>query len=117
MSRRDGNVVATVYLYRPTTADDDWTNGALREAASTIPGVTVSVDAGGALAEHFGSHTSGDVLVYDTSGHLRFHGGITSGRGHEGDNRGETAVASVLCGDSNGIPDSPVFGCALRGDQ
>ena len=32
------------------------------------------------------------------SGKLTFQGGITAGRGHQGDNAGETAVVSLLRG-------------------
>jgi hypothetical protein len=36
--------------------------------------------------------TSGETVVYDAAGKLRFHGGITGARGHIGDNAGCSAI-------------------------
>ena len=40
--------------------------------------------------------TSGQTLLYDTKGHLVFSGGITGGRGHEGDNTGRESIEKYL---------------------
>ena len=45
-----------------------------------------------------GATTSGHVLLYDAGGVLRFAGGITDGRGHEGDNAGLDAALALLRG-------------------
>jgi hypothetical protein len=114
LSRCDDDVETTVYLYRPRDAQADWTHGRLRETLAEIPRVRLIDDLDGAEAERFGATTSGDVVLYDPEGILKFHGGITAGRGHEGDNRGKSAVEAIVRADENSLDRSPVFGCALH---
>jgi hypothetical protein len=76
--------------------------------------VQVRVDPDGAEADRFGSKTSGEVLLYDAYGGLRFQGGITPARGHEGDNLGKSTVASIVRGEPTDVGHSPVFGCVIR---
>jgi hypothetical protein len=108
------DVDATVYFYRPAREADDWAVGRLWLAAAAIPGVQVRVDPDGTEAAQFGSTTSGDVLLYDAFGGLRFQGGITPSRGHEGDNLGKSTVTSIVRGELTHVGQSPVFGCAIR---
>jgi hypothetical protein len=117
MSRLEGRVDAVVYLFRPETQSDDWTDGPIRDAVSSIPGVRVVVDPEGRIAKSFGANTSGDVLVYDAEGKLRFHGGITPARGHEGDSLGKSAVLAAVLGEPAPTDATPVFGCTLRPRQ
>ena len=50
----------------------------------------------GAEANLFGAATSGQTMVYDPGGRLRFSGGITAARGHYGDNVGVSAIARLI---------------------
>ena len=59
----------------------------------TCRGWRCVLDPGGAEARRFGVATSGHVLLYDTRGDLIFSGGITPGRGEQGDNAGPGGVA------------------------
>jgi hypothetical protein len=129
-----------VVFVRPAGAAPGWERTETWEAASRLPGVTVLADADAKIARRFDAKTSGQVFLYDGAGRLRFCGGITGGRGHEGDNAGRDAVTAALVrgtgrteqtgtdGDGNekaggsGGADSdppvvaqrtPVFGCAL----
>ena len=43
----------------------------------------------------FGVATSGQVLLYDPNGELRYSGGITRSRGHPGANAGRAAIESL----------------------
>lgn len=61
----------------------------------------------------FGVHTSGEVLFYAADGGLRFAGGITASRGHEGANDGAARLRSVLDGRTPERPIFDVFGCSL----
>jgi len=81
-------------------------------AAASLPGVEV-VRAPPAEADRFGVLTSGHALVFAADGRLLFSGGITSSRGHEGDNVGLERIAAILSGGTPDRRDSPVFGCAL----
>ena len=75
--------------------------------------MTVIRDEGGAEALRFRAAASGLVLLYDGQGRLRFAGGITSSRGHEGDSFGRRRILAVLAGASADREDAPVFGCAF----
>jgi hypothetical protein len=80
-------------------------------AAAAIPGVQVRRD-DGTEARRFGARVSGQVFAYDASGALRFSGGLTGSRGHEGDNAGRAAIEAMLAGRPHAAT-SYVFGCLL----
>lgn len=115
MARADGRISAFVLFAKPAEMSDDWVKGDLWTKAVAIPGVTVLQDDGGLESTRFGALTSGQTLLYDASGRLRFSGGITKARGHHGDNDGLAAVTALATGASAGRAESPVFGCALFG--
>lgn len=115
MARVRGQMRAHVVLLRSEdgSLDDEHT---LEEAAAAIPGVTVHDDPGGVETDRFGARTSGQTLLYGPDGRLRFAGGITAARGHEGDSYGADAVvAAVQERKSDGSVTAPVFGCSLGG--
>jgi hypothetical protein len=116
MSRCAAHLDATVYFVRPESQSADWENGTLRKLASEIPRVKLESDIGGSVAAQFRANTSGEVFVYDCRGKLHFHGGITSARGHEGDNLGESAVIDIAMGGESNVERSPVFGCPFRAE-
>ena len=95
----------------PPQVDDAWVRSGLWETASRIPGVRLTRD-DGREARRFGARVSGQVLVYDGAGQLQFSGGITSSRGHEGDNAGRDAITALLAGRPHAAS-SFVFGCLL----
>lgn len=103
----------TVLLACPPGADAGWGDTDLARAAAAIPGVRVVRDVDEAEAARFGVATSGQVLLYDVDGALRFAGGITAGRGHAGDNANRSSLEAVLAGQVPGA-DAPVFGCELE---
>jgi hypothetical protein len=120
MAHDSAQVSASVLFYRPPAESPEWTKTDLWETAKSIPGVRVLEDPGGTVAQSFGVYTSGQTLFYDSSGRLKFKGGITAFRGHSGDNAGRTAITALLHRDA--LPaavfpiTSPVFGCSLRGE-
>ena len=82
--------------------------------ASRLPYTTITLDRDGVEAKHFGSFASGQVGLFTPEGTLLFQGGITSARGHEGDNLGATTiVTSVLSHATKDVSKTPVFGCDL----
>jgi hypothetical protein len=78
-----------------------------------MPDVKVVDDPDSEMARRFGAGVSGQVLLYDASGHLAFNGGITASRGHFGDNDGLDAVLAILRDQTPYRRTSPVFGCSL----
>jgi hypothetical protein len=92
--------------------------------ARALPGVRVAFDHRGLEAERFGAQTSGHTVLYAADGQLRYAGGLTNSRGHEGPSLGQTYLASALAGAGGPAqgpaPDptiatgtAPVFGCGL----
>src|SRR6267142_5146434 len=96
MAKARGRVQATVIFVKPTDLPPHWEKTDLWKRAANIPGVTVSTDDGGVEAHRFSSYTSGQVMLYDEPGQLLFNGGITSARGHSGNNAGRNTVLSLL---------------------
>jgi hypothetical protein len=113
MTQAQGRVTAYVLFVKPPLFSDGWEQTDLWASAAAIPGVTVVRDDDGAEAVRFHAATSGQTVLYDAAGNLLFSGGITSARGHAGDNAGRTAIVSLLTSDEAEERGTPVFGCPL----
>jgi hypothetical protein len=115
VSRAPVKINTVVLFYRPADKDRSWqTSTESWSTAGRIPSSERVDDVDGKLASEFDATTSGEVYLYDTSGHLRFHGGVTGERSHEGDNEGEDAVIAILGGSKTAPATTPVFGCSVR---
>ena len=113
MAQAEGRVTAYVLFVKPQGFAVEWEKTDLWSSAAAIPGVQVVRDDGGAEALHFRAATSGQVTLYDRAGRLLFSGGITSARGHAGDNEGRAAIVSLLNTGEAGLGETPVYGCPL----
>jgi hypothetical protein len=111
VARTPGGADVHALFVAPAGAGEDWIRTDLWRAAGVIPGVRVVRD-DGTRARQFGMRVSGQTLVYDASGRLRFNGGLTGSRGHEGDNAGRAAAEAAVRGEPH-APSSFVFGCFL----
>lgn len=103
--------------YLPHNASQSWSESALLAAARRIPGLRVRPDPCGSLAFQLGAVTSGHVFLHDQDHRLRFSGGITPSRGHEGPSLGRTELLALLRGhltEESSVISTPVFGCPLR---
>lgn len=114
MAENHGRLEADVLFTTPVSAPPTSHHTDLFYNVRKIPGVRVHRDEGGVEASRFGSATSGQTLLYDADGELLFPGGITAGRGHEGDNLGRSTIYALLHDDESGTETSSVFGCALH---
>jgi hypothetical protein len=103
----------TVLMYKPPDEPDSWLEGVLLDACRRMH-CQVRPDPGGRMAASLGSLTSGSVVLYDADGKLRYQGGITCSRGHEGDNPGERAIIEILQGRRDSHRSMPVFGCPIQ---
>ncbi len=112
LARLDGRMAAHVVFLRlaETERSDLW------QSAGGIPGVR-RIAAGGDAIRRLGAATSGQVLLYDPRGRLRFRGGITPARGHAGDSVGRAAIVALVEGRGSARSSAPVFGCALTRNQ
>jgi len=102
-----------VVVHRPDDVDDEWDRSGIWNAVRRLRGVAIRTDRDGAEALRFGAATSGQVLVYGPEGELRFAGGITGSRGHEGDNPGRQRVLAVVEKAASVSPAHSVYGCSL----
>ncbi|MDY3561242.1 hypothetical protein R5W23_002517 [Gemmata sp. JC673] len=83
-------------------------------AAAQVSGAACHADSDGRVAKRFGAMTSGHVFLYSPNGQLVFEGGITDGRGHEGENPGLRAATARVSGTESTLASFPVFGCTLQ---
>lgn len=114
MTDINGKLKIHFVFIKPPETDETWTQTDLRASAETVPDARILIDEGGRETEIFNARTSGLILLYDRNGNLRYDGGITSSRGHEGDNSGRAAIYQIISQDSNLPAEMPVFGCPLR---
>lgn len=113
LHRVGDRVRAYVVFTRPVGVDDAWLHSDLWEQAAALGGVTVIADAEDGEAHKLGVKTSGTTLLADADGIIRFSGGLTASRGHEGPSVGQERIAALVLGASNAAAHSDVFGCAL----
>jgi hypothetical protein len=85
----------------------------ITESVRSLPRIRLVEDDDRLESARFGVHTSGHVLFYDAAGKLRFSGGVTPSRGHEGSNSGTDALAVLFQGRQANVGQAPVFGCRL----
>src|SRR6185295_7788149 len=102
-----------VLFLKPEGVANGWEQTSLWKTAAAIPGVTLVRDDDGREAQRFGSVTSGQTLLYDGGGALRFNGGITGSRAHAGDNAGRRSLVALLGGERAERDMTNVFGCPL----
>ncbi|MDB6132229.1 MAG: hypothetical protein JWM59_472 [Verrucomicrobiales bacterium] len=127
LARHPGRILPQVVFFTPEDKKTEWSDTRLWRQARELPGVRTRMDEAGREAERFGASSSGETFVYDPQGTLVFHGGVTSARGHEGDNDGLAAIENLVgkaIVETSGTrsPDgggqhevkTPVYGCPLH---
>jgi hypothetical protein len=117
MAHAQGRLSTFVLFLKPEAQSSEWVETDLWSNASLIPGVEVRVDHAGVEAARFRALTSGATALYDRNGELVFYGGITSGRGHEGDNAGRSSIENLINGGTATETQTAVFGCPLFTDE
>ena len=112
LARSRGSCDALLLEYQPLQPPASWPKSApTRQLGGTV--ATVIRDTDGKLARMLGAQTSGHLVFADASGAIRFHGGITLARGHQGRSPGQDAILTTLAGGQPTVAHAPVYGCAL----
>jgi hypothetical protein len=113
LARAEARPRTYVVFLKPSSVADGWERTALWQQAARLENVTVIRDDDGREAQQFSAATSGQTFLYDSRGVLQFSGGITSARGHAGDNAGRAALISLVNRLETAHPRTNVFGCPL----
>lgn len=111
----EGRLTVYAFFLTPRVTPEVWRSKDLWNRAQDLPGVRSFKDEDGRIARRFGATTSGQCLLYDKQGRLVFEGGITDGRGHQGDSAGRRAILDVARQKKPEISRASVFGCSLFG--
>lgn len=107
-----GKIDIVAFIYCPEGVSAKWVESSSTRVLRRIPGLTVRLDRGGQASARLGARTSGHVFYYDENGQLTFSGGITPGRGHEGNCGAAEDLLKRIDGLA-GCGHWPVFGCQL----
>jgi hypothetical protein len=113
MTRATAPMRVAVLFYKPVAEPETWVEGSLYSEAKAIPGLQVLSDPDGQWATRLGAIASGHVFLFNHRGSLLFNGGITAGRGHEGENPGSETILALLSGSTPGFPSTHTFGCPV----
>ncbi|APZ95482.1 hypothetical protein Fuma_05140 [Fuerstiella marisgermanici] len=100
-------------FYKPAQQTDSWAQSDMWNSANAISPGNLLVDSDGREAKQFHATTSGHVIVFDEDGQCSFSGGITAGRGHEGDSTAYAAAIDVLNGRDVQNRHYPTYGCTI----
>jgi hypothetical protein len=115
LARAPRGVEITLAYYAPSTEPAVWGRTALRSAGRSLNAREFD-DVDGLEARRFGAVNSGHVVAYGPDRRLRFAGGITPSRGHQGDNAGEDSLIAVLQGQAPRMAATPTYGCAIASE-
>jgi hypothetical protein len=114
MTRSAQPVCVQLVFFKPAPWADDWAHTDLWRKSGQLPEADRLIDRDGYEQNRFGASVSGELFVFHPSGRLMFHGGITGGRGHVGDNPSRLKLESLLTGQAIATHEAaPVFGCSL----
>ncbi len=100
-------------FFKPKNEEDLWVQGNLSRMAQRLK-VQNIIDEGGDLLELLGIRTSGHTLIYSNSGRLKYSGGLTPSRGHEGTNSFSRAALDALRNETQTQVEGLVFGCSIK---
>lgn len=103
-------------FFQPSQAEDSWAQTDLWDKVRRFPHAEVVTDKDALETKLFGAVTSGDTYVFDPSGVLKFHGGLTASRGHAGDSPGQDAIRQIAQQQKPSLTRFAVFGCPIIKD-
>jgi len=112
-----GRLRVDVVFLNPSGMRESWTHTDLWRMAAILPTTELISDVDGREARLFHASVSGETLVYDDSGNLKFHGGITGARGHVGENTGCSSIQAYANTGTIPVTQTPTFGCPLFNDS
>jgi hypothetical protein len=112
-SSHPNDLHVSVVFCKPKGVPEGWEQTATWKQAAALTDIERVSDENDVERREFGALTSGEVLLYEPSGRLRYRGGIASARGKTGLSEGRSIVESLLGGEELPRHEGPVFGCPL----
>ena len=111
--KNHGNSFKCIFLfYTPSRFASGWEKTDIWNQASEIPGAELVSDIDGRETRKFSGFTSGQTYIFDRNGQLRYSGGLTEGRGHQGECQNLDAAVKALSSDS-AATSGAVYGCPV----
>ncbi len=117
LTRKKEALKTYVVFFKHSKLSSNWVKTDIWNYVESMKDVELIIDKKGKEMKNFNVLTSGHSLLYDENGRLVFSGGITSSRGHIGNNIGRSTVTALL---NHEIPATikykdkyKVFGCPL----
>jgi hypothetical protein len=104
-------------MIKPEAVADGWERSAVLDKALSLRGAEVLCDENDEERGRFGAQTSGQIVLYDPHGRLRYSGGITPARGKTGQSKGRQAIVALLQSQAPARCEGAVFGCPLVGRE
>lgn len=101
------------FAFHPQDEPVTWIESPTTKLLRGIPNITIIPDREAIACQAFGLSTSGHMLVYDEAQRLIFSGGITPGRGHEGDCQSSFDLRQKINGEKSTLNYWPVYGCSI----
>lgn len=111
------NTSAYAIFVIPKGLGSDFAQGDLYDQCRQIDGLKIVQDRDAIEANLFAARTSGQMYIYDKDGQLSFSGGITPGRGHEGDSLGLDRAKEILSTKAGQKTVCRTYGCALENEK
>ncbi|MGB7345858.1 MAG: RedB [Pirellulaceae bacterium] len=101
----------------PSATPESWVDSATTKRLVANVGASLLADTDGKIAMQFGAKTSGHVMLYNAQRQLTFSGGITPGRGHEGDCAASDDLLRSIHGEFDETKKWPVHGCPISREE
>lgn len=119
IERGDGEKDVKIVFFVPQDSGEDWIEEDKLMLASAVPRAEIVYDYDGKEMRIFGAVTSGLLYIFSKNKKLLYSGGITAGRGHQGDNPGlDQCIAILAQAESNeDCSKGAVFGCPMEQEK
>lgn len=111
--RAESAVRISCVFYCPADQPVNWVHDQLWDLAGKLENCSRMIDSDGKEARRFGVQVSGHIMLFNRSNEQVFSGGITSSRGHAGDNLGGKLLTAFLNHKNPSGIQPPPFGCRL----
>lgn len=109
----DNNIDFVFYIFTTQESPESWFNDSSAHIQTRFPDSVIHKDIDAVSATRIGSMISGSTVLYNPDGYPVFWGGVTSGRGHSGDNLGSDSIIAIVNDREPPRTTTLVYGCEI----